>query len=134
VGEAVATIVFDGACVICNGWVDFLLRHDVRGRYRFAAMQGTNGRALLAAHGLDPDDPTSFLLIDEAGAHRDTDAIVRVIAGLGGVWRAVHVARLLPRTWRDAAYRTLARNRYRWFGRRETCRVPSPHEAARFLD
>ena len=133
-GEAVATIVFDGACVICNGWVDFLLRHDVRGRYRFAAMQGTNGRALLAAHGLDPDDPTSFLLIDEAGAHRDTDAIVRVIAGLGGVWRAVHVARLLPRTWRDAAYRTLARNRYRWFGRRETCRVPSPHEAARFLD
>ena len=77
-GESTAIIVFDGTCVVCNGWVDFLLRHDARGRYRFAAMQGTNGRALLAAHGLDPDDPSSFLLLDEAGAHRDTDAIVRV--------------------------------------------------------
>ncbi|NUS61642.1 MAG: thiol-disulfide oxidoreductase DCC family protein [Lysobacter sp.] len=119
---------------MCNGWVDFLLRHDTRGRYRFAAMQGTHGRALLAAHGLDPDDPTSFLLVDEAGAHRDTDAIVRVVAGLGGAWRAAHVVRALPRVWRDAAYRTLARNRYRWFGRKDACRVPAPHEAARFLD
>lgn len=132
--EGAAIIVFDGTCVVCNGWVDFLLRHDARGRYRFAAMQGTNGRLLLEAHGLDPDDPSSFLLLDEAGAHRDTDAIVRVIAGLGGAWRGVQIARMLPGTWRDAAYRMLARNRYRWFGRREACRVPAPHEAARFLD
>ena len=132
--EAQATIVFDGVCVLCNGWVDFLLRHDTHGRYRFAAMQGANGRALLAANGLDADDPSSFLLLDETGAHRDTEAIVRVIAGLGGAWRAVHVARVIPRAWRNAAYRRLATNRYRWFGRKDTCRVPTPQEAARFLD
>lgn len=111
--DAPATIVFDGTCVICNGWVDFLLRHDVRRRHRFAAMQGKAGRALLSAHGLDPDDPVSFLLIDEAGAHRDTDAIVRVLAGLGGAWRGAQALRWMPRAWRDAGYRTLARNRYR---------------------
>lgn len=132
--DARATIVFDGTCVICNGWVDFLLRHDVHGRYCFAAMQGKAGRALLAAHGLDPDDPTSFLLLDDAGAHRDTDAIMRVLAGLGGAWRGARALRVIPRNWRDAGYRTLARNRYRWFGRRDTCRVPTPQEAARFLD
>ena len=128
-----ATIVFDGTCVVCNGWVDFLLRHDRRQRYRFAAMQGRHGRALLAQHGLDPDDPSSFLLLDEAGAHRDTDAIVRVLAGLGGPWRLAFVVRVAPASWRDAAYRVLARNRYRWFGQR-ACRLPEPHEAARFLD
>ena len=132
--EAGAVIVFDGTCVLCNGWVDFLLRHDRAGRYRFAAMQGTNGRALLSAHGLDPDDPTSFLLIDEAGAHRDTDAIRRVITGLGGPWRVAHAIGALPRGLRDRLYRLLARNRYRWFGRHAACRVPSPEEAPRFLD
>lgn len=128
-----ATIVFDGACVLCNGWVDFLLRHDRRQRYCFAAMQGRHGHALLAAHGLDPEDPASFLLLDEAGAHRDSDAIVRVLAGLGGAWRLAFGLRLLPMPWRDAAYRFLARNRYRWFGQ-HACRLPEPHEAARFLD
>lgn len=131
--EATATIVFDGTCVVCNGWVDFLLRHDRRQRYRFAAMQGRNGRALLAAHGLDPGDPTSFLLLDETGAHRDTDAIVRVLAGLGGPWRIAEGLRLVPAPWRNAAYRVLARNRYRWFGQR-ACRLPAPHEVQRFLD
>ena len=60
-------------------------------------MQGAQGRALLAAHGLDPDDPSSFLLIDAQGAHRDTDAIARVVAGLGGAWRVVHAMRVVPR-------------------------------------
>ncbi len=80
-----AIVVFDGVCALCNGWVDFLLARDRRGRYRFAAMQAPPGRALLVAHGLDPDDPASFLLLDEAGAHTGSDAIVRVLAGLGGL-------------------------------------------------
>ena len=129
-----ATIVFDGVCVLCNGWVDFLLARDRRGRYRFAAMQSPAGRRLLAAHRLDPDDPVSFLLVDTAGAHTDSDAIVRVLTGLGGPWRLAGLARLLPRGLRDRLYRWLARHRYRWFGRRPTCRLPDPAHAARFLD
>ena len=78
-GQATSTVVFDGVCVLCNGWVHFLLRHDRRERFRFAAMQTPAGRELLGAHGLDPEDPVSFLLIEDGHAWTDTDAIVRVL-------------------------------------------------------
>ncbi len=126
-------IVFDGVCALCNGWVDFLLARDRRQRYRFAAMQTPAGRRLLAGHGLDPDDPSSFLLLDGEGAHTDSDAIVRVLAGLGGAWRLAGVGRALPRGVRDRLYRFAARHRYRLFGRRATCRRPDPGQAHRFL-
>ena len=127
-------IVFDGVCALCSRWVRFLLRFDRHGRYRFAAMQGTHGRRLMRAHGLDPDDPLSFLLVEHGHAHTDTDAIVRVLAGLGGPWRLAALARLLPRRLRDRGYRWLARNRYRWFGRHGSCYLPSPEQVHRFLD
>lgn len=95
---------------------------------------GERGSALLRAHGLDPQDPASFLLLDAQGAWTDTDAILRVLAGLGGAWRLSGVMRMVPRRWRDAAYRALARNRYRWFGRHDACHLPAPEQAARFLD
>lgn len=126
-------IVFDGVCMLCSGWVRFLLGRD-GGRHRFAAMQGPTGRALLDSHGLDPDDPVSFLLVEGARAYTDTDAIIRVLARLGGPWRALAAAlRCLPRGLRDASYRLLARHRYRLFGRRQACTVPDPDSHARFL-
>lgn len=133
-GPAEPVIVFDGVCALCSRWVRFLLRFDRRGRYRFAAMQGAQGRALLQAHGLAPEDPTSFLLLDAGRAWTDTDAILRVLTGLGGAWRLLGVLRGLPRRLRDPAYRALARNRYRWFGRHDTCFLPTPAQAVRFLD
>ncbi len=138
-----AVIVFDGVCVLCNGWVRFLLRHDRRERYRFAAMQGAQGRALLVANGLDPDDPVSFLLIEydrvEHGSSlpprvsTDTDAMRRVLTGLGGVWRIAGLSALLPQRLRNPLYRMIARNRYRWFGRHDACPLPDPMQAHRFL-
>lgn len=127
-------IVFDGVCALCSRWVGFLLRFDRQGRYRFAAMQGANGRALLATHGLDPDDPLSFLLVEQGRAYTDSDAILRVLAGLGGLWRLATIARWLPRAARDRSYRWLARNRYRWFGRHDACYLPAPEQQGRFLD
>ncbi len=127
-------IVFDGVCALCSRWVRFLLRFNRRGHYRFAAMQGARGRALLLAHGLDPDDPLSFLLVEDGMAYTDTDAIVRVVSGLGGVWKLAGIARWLPGSLRDRAYRWLARNRYRWFGRHDSCYLPTPQQRARFLD
>lgn len=126
-------IVFDGVCVLCNGWVRFLLRHDRQQRYRFAAMQTASGRALLAGHGLNPADPASFLLVENGRAWSDTDAIVRVVAGLGGAWRLAHALRALPRGMRDRLYRFVARNRYRWFGRHESCLLPPHGHESRFL-
>lgn len=126
-------VVFDGVCVLCNGWVRFLLRHDRQQRYRFAAMQTESGRALLARHGLDPDDPASFLLVENGQAWKDTDAIVRVVDSLGGLWRMVHALRVLPPPLRDRLYRVVARNRYRWFGRHDACLLPPTGNEGRFL-
>ncbi|RDZ29584.1 thiol-disulfide oxidoreductase DCC family protein [Lysobacter silvisoli] len=134
VSAAGPVIVFDGICVLCNGWVRFLLRRDRTGRYRYAAMQGAHGRSLLAAHGLDPDDPVSFLLVDGDRAWTDTEAIARVLSGLGGVWRLARALAWLPRALRDPLYRWVARNRYRWFGRHQQCLLPAPEHVARFLD
>ena len=125
-------IVFDGVCVLCNGWVRFLLKHDRDARYRFASMQSPAGRALLQRHGLDADDPASFLLVAGGSAWTDTEAIVRVLQGLGGVWRMAAGVRLVPASVRDRLYRLGARNRYRWFGT-TTCPVPTPAQRDRFL-
>lgn len=127
-------IVFDGVCALCNGWIRFLIKHDRERRYRFAAMQTPMGRRLLEDHGLDPNDPLSFLLVDRDGAWTDTDAIARVLSGLGGTWQPLSKAvTVVPRPLRDAGYRLVARNRYRWFGRQAHCPVPAPEERDRFL-
>ncbi|QDQ74856.1 thiol-disulfide oxidoreductase DCC family protein [Pseudoluteimonas lycopersici] len=126
-------VVFDGVCVACNRSVDFLLRRDRAKRYSFAAMQSPAGHALMAAHGIDPANPASFLLLEGGRAFRDSEAVLRVLSGLGGAWRCARFALFVPRAWRDAVYRGIARHRYRWFGRREACRVPTREEAGRFL-
>lgn len=126
-------IVFDGVCVLCSRWVRFLLPRDRRGVFRFAAMQSDAGRTLLAAHGLDANDPVSFLFLDRGRAHTDSGAILRVLMRLGGLWRLAAVGYAVPRPVRDALYRWVARHRYRWFGRRDACFVPSPEAASRFL-
>ena len=129
----VRIVVFDGVCVLCGGWVRFLLRHDRGGRYRFAAMQTAAGRRLLTENGLDADDPVSFLLLEGDTARTDSDAILAVLTGLGGPWRLAGLARAIPAALRDPAYRWLARNRYRWFGRSDTCLVPHSSLRDRFL-
>lgn len=86
------------------------------------------------AHGLDPDDPVSFLLVEGDVAHTDTDAIVRVLSGLGGSWRMAGVLGWTPRVVRDGLYRVVARNRYWLFGRRALCLLPTDAQRARFLD
>ena len=130
-----SVIVFDGVCMLCSRWVDFILRHDRAGRFRLAAMQGQHGRALLIAHGLSPDDPVSFLLVERGAGYSATDALARVLGQLGGPWHAAGATlRAIPRPLRDPAYRWIARHRYRLFGRRAQCRLPEPEQAWRFID
>jgi predicted DCC family thiol-disulfide oxidoreductase YuxK len=127
-------VVFDGQCLLCTGWVQFLLRHDRRGRFRFAPIQGGAGARLLADAGLQVQGLQTLLLVDGDRSWQHTDAILRVLHGLGWPWRLAWVAWLIPRPLRDGLYRWLARNRYRWFGRSDQCMVPDPQVAARFLD
>lgn len=127
-------IVFDGVCVVCSRWVDFVLRRDRHGRYKFAAMQTTSGRDLLIEHGIDPNDPLSFLLLEGQQGYTDTDAIVRILRSFGSGWRLLGLlVAIVPRFIRDPLYRWIARHRYRLFGRRATCRVPTAEIADRFL-
>lgn len=127
-------IVFDGVCLLCSRWVGFVLRHDRRAHIRFAAMQSASGRALLAGHGLDADDPLSFLYVADGRGYSDSDAIIRVLTSFGGAWRLAAALRVIPRGLRDAGYRLIARHRYQWFGRKDACMVPDASVARRFLD
>ena len=135
---APATILFDGVCNLCNGFVQFVIRHDARGQFRFAALQSAAGQALLAAHAqpLTPAalaNPVSVLLVADSRVYSHSAAVLRIAGLLGGVWRLAAVGWLLPGPWRDALYRFVARHRYRWFGRQESCWLPTPALKARFL-
>lgn len=117
-------IVFDGICHVCSGWIRFLGRHRIDPPFRLLPMQSAAGKALLVQFGIDPKDPATFLVLDRGRQLTESDATIHVIATLGGLWQMAQLARIVPRRWRDAAYRLLARNRYRWFGRRCACYLP----------
>lgn len=127
-------IVFDGVCHLCSGWVRFLLVRDRAQQYQFAAMQGEAGRRLLAAHGLDINNPVSFLLFDGVKGYTDSDAIIRVLTSLGGLWSVMNIFRLIPAPIRNLFYRWVARRRYSLFGKRDICFTPSSEFSSRFLD
>jgi predicted DCC family thiol-disulfide oxidoreductase YuxK len=125
-------VFFDGECVLCNSAVDFILRADKDETFLFAPLQGRTAERVLGPLGADPGT-WSIMLFDEDGVHDQSDAALRICRRLGGGWQLLSLAKVLPRGLRDTAYRWIARNRYRWFGRHDTCRVPSPSERARFL-
>ena len=127
-------VVFDAQCLLCNSWVQFLLKHDKQGIFQFAAIQGKVGGQLLADAGLKIEGLQTLLLVDGAQSWQHTDAILRVLHALGWPWRLAGVARLIPAPLRDALYRVIARNRYQWFGKSEQCLMPDPAVAMRFLD
>jgi len=125
-------IFFDGVCAMCNTFVNFALRIDRHGLFLFAPLQGTTAHELLPPLSDDPRD-WSMIYLDEAGIHDQLDASLEVYRRLGGVWRVLSLMRYIPRSIRNPLYRILARNRYRWFGRKEQCRIPTEAERQRFL-
>jgi predicted DCC family thiol-disulfide oxidoreductase YuxK len=126
-------VVFDAACLLCSAHAQFLLSHDRAGRFRLASIQSAAGAALCREHGLDPEDPESMILVEGDRALRGSDAILAIWRGLGMPWRLAATLRIVPRALRDPVYRLVARNRYRLFGRRETCWVPDPAHRERML-
>lgn len=130
-------VLYDGLCGVCNRFNRFVLDRDPGGRFAFAALQSPTAGALLAPHGATPDDlDTLWVIAREGGSERAlarSDAVFFVLRELGGFWRAVAWLRALPRPLRDLGYRIFARSRYRLLGRHETCPLPRPGEAERFL-
>ncbi|HEV7248749.1 MAG TPA: DCC1-like thiol-disulfide oxidoreductase family protein [Shinella sp.] len=126
-------IVFDAECILCSANAQFVLRHDRARRFRLASMQNAVGTALYRRFGIDPSDPESMIVVDGDRLFKDSDAVLAIYAGLGWPWKVFAGLRFIPRFLRDPAYRWLARNRYRIFGRRDACWVPSPDDADRVL-
>ena len=126
-------IVFDAICVLCSANAQFILRYDRKRKFRLASMQGDVGSALYRKFGIDPADPESMVVIDGEKMLKDSDAVLAIYAGLGWPWQFMAVFRIVPRPLRDSIYRLIARNRYRLFGKRETCWLPRPEDAGRIL-
>ncbi len=126
-------VLFDGVCNLCNGSVQLILKRDQRGIFRFASLQSEAGRSLMAGHGLDPDALSSVVLIEDGRAWEESSAALRIARHLAGPWKLLRIFAVIPQPLRDAVYRWIARNRYRWFGKTETCWLPTPELRARFL-
>jgi predicted DCC family thiol-disulfide oxidoreductase YuxK len=128
-------VLFDGVCNLCNGLVQFVIRRDPPpARLRFAALQSNAGQQLLREHGLSTVDLDTFVFIEAGVAHVRSTAALRLLKRLGLPWSLAWCAVIVPRPLRDAVYRWISRNRYRWFGVRESCMVPSAELRSRFLD
>ena len=126
-------IVFDAMCVLCSANAAFVLRHDRAGRFRLASMQSPVGGELYRRFGIDPADPETLIVVTGDSALRDSDAVLAIWAGLPRPWRWLALLRAVPRALRDPLYRGVARHRYRLFGKRAACWVPTAEQARRIL-
>ena len=129
-------VLFDGVCNLCNAVVQWLIERDPGGRLRYASLQSEAARAALHAAGVEDPEALgdSIVFVDGTGVHARSSAVIRIGAEIGFPYNLGKVALLVPRPLRDAVYKTVARRRYRWFGRRDTCMRPTPELASRFLD
>lgn len=126
-------VLFDGVCNLCNGSVQFLIKRDRQARLRFASLQSDTGQKLQADLGMDPQALDSVVLVEGDRWYKESDAALRIARNLPGPWKLLAAFRIVPRPLRDAVYRLIARNRYRWFGKAETCWLPTPELRSRFL-
>ncbi|HYK55839.1 MAG TPA: thiol-disulfide oxidoreductase DCC family protein [Flavisolibacter sp.] len=127
-------ILFDGVCNFCNGSINFVIRQDRNDIFRFAALQSEAGQKLLQQYQLPKEAFQSFVLIDEGKVYKKSTAALKVLNRLPWYWKELQVLRIVPRFLRNAIYDFIARNRYKWFGKKEECRLPTSAVKSRFLD
>jgi predicted DCC family thiol-disulfide oxidoreductase YuxK len=126
-------VLFDGVCNLCTGTVQFLIRRDPEGQFRFAPLQSEVARDLLEEHGLEGHDLDSIVLIENGEVYVKSNAAIRIGVLLGGVYRLLGPTKYLPRLLRDAVYDLVADYRYRVFGKKDRCMIPTPENRERFL-
>jgi len=127
-------ILFDGVCVLCGRLVDFVLERDPARRFRFAALQSPAGERVLRRFRMPAGMLTTMVLIEDGAVYTESTAALRVARRLRAAWPLLYLLIAVPRPLRDAVYRWVGANRLRWFGRRETCRLPTDADRGRFLE
>lgn len=126
-------ILFDGECNFCNSSVQFIIQRDQEKRFKFGSLQGEAGYKLLSMHN-PPKDLDSLVLVEDDKAYYKSSAALRITKQLKGIWKLFYIFIIIPRPIRDFFYDFIARNRYKWFGKKDSCMIPSPEMRNRFLD
>ncbi len=127
-------ILFDGVCNLCNGMVQFVIKNDAKKRFQFASLQSISGQEILQKFQLSTDVFDSFILLENGRLFTKSTAALRVVKRLKGLWLLLYSFIIVPKFIRDAVYNLIAKNRYKWFGKQETCWVPTPTLKERFLN
>lgn len=128
-------ILFDGVCNLCNGAIQFMIKHDKQDVFRYAALQSDIGKKLVEERNIDTDKVDSILLIEPGVAYYDkSDAALQIGKHLKGYRTISSILSLIPSSLRNIVYDFIARNRYTWYGKREACMIPTPELKAKFLD
>lgn len=131
--EGDRVVLFDGVCRLCSAWARFLLKFDRECRFKLATVQSEEGQAILTFFGMPLDEYETMLLVEGNKMYVKSDAFLRIVKQLPLPWPALTCFRLIPRSIRDWVYDRIARNRYRWFGKFDTCLTPDAAERERFL-
>jgi predicted DCC family thiol-disulfide oxidoreductase YuxK len=126
-------LLFDGICYLCDHTVQWVLAHDRHGIIHFCSIQSEFGSQLYRQHGYDPTQPESMVFITPEGSFVKSDAALKITGVLGGRLAWLRYFQVIPRSWRDLAYTFIARNRYRFFGKKDTCQLPRPECKTRFI-
>ncbi|SFJ75463.1 thiol-disulfide oxidoreductase DCC family protein [Thermoflavimicrobium dichotomicum] len=127
-------ILFDGVCHFCNGAVQFVIKRDKKGHFRFASLQSKVAQALFSAYQIQRPSLDSIVLIEDDRYYSESTAILRICRKMDGVWKGLYLFMLVPKPVRDVLYRWFAKRRYRFFGKSETCMIPTPEIRERFLE
>ena len=127
-------VLFDGVCNLCDGFVQFVMKRDKAGIFRFAPLQSEAGRVLLRHFNLDEAAMDTVVLIENGALHTKSTAALRTVRNIGGVWGLAYAFIILPKFIRNSVYDFIAKNRYRWFGKKDACMIPTPEVRARFLE
>jgi predicted DCC family thiol-disulfide oxidoreductase YuxK len=126
-------LLFDGVCNVCNASVDFVLKHDKSKTIMFASLQSEKGKTLLKEHQLNVEELSTVVLIHQKKAYVKSSAVIKTAMIMGFPWNLSVIFFIVPNFLRDYLYSKFAANRYRWFGKKETCRMPTPEEKQRFI-
>jgi len=133
-GSGNSIILFDGVCNVCNGSVQFVIKRDKKNNFRFASLQSQEGQKLLAHYNLPASDFNSFVLIENERVYIKSEGALKVAKKLSGLWPLLYGFIIVPKFLRDGVYNVIARNRYKWFGKKDSCMIPTPEIRAKFLN
>lgn len=126
-------VLFDGVCNLCNGFVNFIIKRDEKAKIKFATLQSEKALEILSVHQINERELNSVVVLIDDKIFTKSKAALKILNELGGFWKFFHVLIYVPKFIRDFGYTLIAKNRYRIFGKKETCMIPTPEIASRFL-